>query len=559
MIVLRSIILLLLAVEILGQDIWCDKYRTDSDTGFQYSTINENGDTELKNSSYCYLDLYHKSYSSRTNHTADGEKISYMYFKRVPKEYISQQLLDKLPKLQKLGIENSDIKHIGKLSHENIKIIVISSCSMNSINRYTFQNFPALTEIQFYYPNYTIEDDAFAALKNLRKIELYDYNLKDIKENVFRGLNLTELDLNYNTFEEFNLSLFSTVYGLKKLLLNNCKLKKLHTSVDFLSTNFSLDLKGNQLESLNLTTIEVRSLNVSQNKLENLIIGKNCQDLRAHDNKIKNISLKNSFSTLKDLNLTNNLLGNNLEEICQCVNLERLWLDGNKISDIGSCFSKMTKLEKLSLKGNEISEIHKNSFHPNNNLKFLVLSDNQLEFFFESLMPVFPKLQYIKLNNNKIYALCFNPRIVMPNLMKIDIFNNKITDLQLQHVWKKLKDQIVVQDKENSNSNVNDTISVEDLKTEEFLKIENTQPEENGKINSLVNDVNLINNTLVKYINSQAEFNAKLQTKINAIESYISPKQNTTLLESLFDFLNNLVQSNKQITLENDIKATTYY
>uniref|UniRef100_A0A1B0CA86 Secreted protein n=1 Tax=Lutzomyia longipalpis TaxID=7200 RepID=A0A1B0CA86_LUTLO len=52
---LWRIILLLLpfVVNTLEQDIMCDEYGIDTETGFQYNVTNAKGDTEVMNSSVC--------------------------------------------------------------------------------------------------------------------------------------------------------------------------------------------------------------------------------------------------------------------------------------------------------------------------------------------------------------------------------------------------------------------------------------------------------------------------------------------------------------------------
>uniref|UniRef100_A0A1B0CXB6 Secreted protein n=1 Tax=Lutzomyia longipalpis TaxID=7200 RepID=A0A1B0CXB6_LUTLO len=76
MILLRSLILLLLTVQILGQDIWCDEYRTGYyETGFHYSIVNERWYKEFVKGFYCEVDFLKENSSGRANHTADGSSL----------------------------------------------------------------------------------------------------------------------------------------------------------------------------------------------------------------------------------------------------------------------------------------------------------------------------------------------------------------------------------------------------------------------------------------------------------------------------------------------------
>ncbi|XP_055681825.1 leucine-rich repeat and death domain-containing protein 1-like [Lutzomyia longipalpis] len=516
---------LVLIKKTLGQDILCDIYVKDYYAGF--SITNAKGYTE--GSRKCSLDLS-KTSDRRQNHTADAEKISSLIIDHAPSGYISQNLLDQLPNLQLLTVLHSNVDNTGKLSHKNIKTIFIESCAIYPINKYTFQNFPVLTEIAIYDimskenedKIFILEDEAFSSLKNLRKIEIIIAPHLKIKENAFKNLNLTNLNLSFDSLNALDSSLLKTISNLEILKLNSNNFNELDTSVDSFS---------NDVESLNLTSIELNTLIASNNKLKNLIIGKNWNDLDVSNNKISEMSLKDSYSTLEHINLNNNLLKNNLREICQCVNLEKLFLNKNNISDIGSCFFNMKKLKTITLKGNDISVIYPDSFHPENNIEYLDLSDNKLEYFLKDSMKNFPKIQHINLNDNKIVALYDDPKHFMPALNEIEILGNNFECSELKKVWMKLNEQ---------------KVKIFDLDLIQCIDLM-TDP----KFSLLLSKTIFINNNLKKMQNSLSTVKEKQNTLEICIKIVNESVNNNTLIFKNFQ----AQHENKTIFIENELKS----
>ncbi|XP_055681834.1 protein artichoke-like [Lutzomyia longipalpis] len=569
-------LLLVLTENTLAQDILCYDYYPDYVVGFNIT--NAKGRTKLSKS--CSMDLSETSYKHE-NHTGDAEKISNLYIGHAPNGYISQKLLEKLPGLQYLSVFYSNMENSGKLSHKNIKGISFGSSTMDPINKYTFRNFPALNLITLYKnKKIVVEKGAFSNLKKMKKIEISSTSELIIQENAFKDLNVNKLDLSYNRIEELDLNDFKTISGLESFVLRKCGLKKLHSADNFLSTISYFILRENQLESLDLTAIEVHILDVAENKLKNLMIGKNCQDLQLSFNQISNISLKNSFSTLKIIFMNDNLLGDNLHEICECINVEYLNLRRNKISEIGSCFSNMKNLKEVDLHGNDISIIYPDSFHPENNIISLDLSGNKLEYFLEDSMKNFPKMQHINLNNNKIFALYDDPKHFMPALKEIELLGNNFECSELKKVWKKLKRQGVeisslseIQCKDLSTdtkiANLHNKISlflvkmnkiqnsfstikekqntleidirlVKESVKESVEKCENFQVQDENKTNSIENELKSLKENAEKYENSQKNY----ENKINFIE-----KELKSVKETSVKFENALLDKNKKITL----------
>lgn len=104
-----------------------------------------------------------------------------------------------------------------------------------------------------------------------------------------------------------------------------------------------------------------------------------------------------SFTKLKDLELTSNILSSLPNEFGHLISLEAIDLDRNKFTKFPSILTKLLKLKSINLKKNSLREIGELG----NNLTYLRLSDNKPTSLFNSISNLI-KLQYISLDGNPI-------------------------------------------------------------------------------------------------------------------------------------------------------------
>ena len=160
---------------------------------------------------------------------------------------------------------------------------------------------------------------------------------------------------------------------------NNCECSELKDELKCTNSNKeSIDLILNEL-----TTIEIKSLDLSFNNLDNNI----------------NIEIK---SIIK-LNLSNNRL---------------LIIKENQ-------FSKLNKLEILDLSYNELFYIELNAFYGLNNvLQVLYLQNNHLTELYQNNLDNLQQLKYINFDSNKINKIRNNVFTSMTNLQNISFQYN---------------------------------------------------------------------------------------------------------------------------------------
>ncbi|KAI4476464.1 hypothetical protein M0804_013592 [Polistes exclamans] len=163
---------------------------------------------------------------------------------------------------------------------------------------------------------------------------------------------------------------------------------------------------------------EVQMLNTTDPKTNEYILHINCKRF--------NISLNFSDTIIESLGkdfITTPFI--------TCLNFK-----GNKIKSIASgAFDSLPALEYLNLAGNDIQYLF--SFNGHNNLKVLILSDNnyvnELHVFGE-----YPELRYLDLSGNKIsvinlpsnYQNFFNPtskKCIFPRLKYLDLSRNSLS------------------------------------------------------------------------------------------------------------------------------------
>ncbi|MCB1603927.1 MAG: hypothetical protein R3F25_12125 [Gammaproteobacteria bacterium] len=143
------------------------------------------------------------------------------------------------------------------------------------------------------------------------------------------------------------------------------------TGINHLSNLISLDLSGNQIESIHLSGNQIlQTVNISQNKLKNLSgLPKTLVELNANNNKLEYLKIEET-PELRKLQIANNFL---IDFSIDAPNLELLDIRNNQ-------------LLKVELKNQK-------------SLKTLLLADNQLSLF---KIDGFQNIKYIDLRNNHI-------------------------------------------------------------------------------------------------------------------------------------------------------------
>ncbi|XP_071131840.1 insulin-like growth factor-binding protein complex acid labile subunit [Mytilus edulis] len=290
----------------------------------------------------------------------------------------SYKLLIDVPKTPSntvyLYLQHNSIRRIPNETFHYLKLLVLLDLSFNRI--------------------FTMNEDAFEGLQNLRSLYLsknsrypVDENLS-LPKNVFKYLvNLTVLDLSYNNIDSLHEETLNGLLNLQQLKLNNNLLKELpNDSFQYTPKLAILDLSNNFLN------------NVTEGVFNGL---RNLHHLYLNGNYMRNIQ-NNAFISLinlTDLNLLTNTLNYVNEQIFAGLpKLRHLYLGSNCIKEISNnTFGNMTDLKLLDLSKNSLSSLNEKTFIGLRRLEDLRLNLNFLKYNTKQLPPgCFQPLESLK-------------------------------------------------------------------------------------------------------------------------------------------------------------------
>lgn len=173
---------------------------------------------------------------------------------------------------------------------------------------------------------------------------------------------IVRLDLSSNSLKSIPQDI-GILSKLTVLNLSNNKLESLPESIKRLSALSNIDLRRNNFTKLPdvISQLPIKSLNISGNKISDISILKDCNELMVLDlsnNLIKEIDIKLPESnTLRTLNLSNNFLKEVDALFSSLPNAQRLNLSNNLLTKIPSAISNMTSLKELDISDNNLETI----------------------------------------------------------------------------------------------------------------------------------------------------------------------------------------------------------
>jgi len=257
------------------------------------------------------------------------------------------------------------------------------------------------------------------------------------------------------------------------LNLANNKLTELPQTFTSLKKLNNLDLRRNRFEKLPslLRTLNLGSLNLSGNDLNDVSGLAHCSGLRVCDLSFNNLSsLKEGFAkdnALRTLNLSGNFFKEIPASLKELSGLERLNLSQNMLSEVSDTLSGLDELLVINLSDNEISHIDESFFDLGleevelsanalktlhlrglEELERLSLDENPLTSIEveEGFAPYLKEFscdscqleEFVELGSTQLESLCFssNKITAVPqsitkyeNLSQLDIDNNIISEL----------------------------------------------------------------------------------------------------------------------------------
>ena len=329
------------------------------------------------------------------------------------KDPLKRNGLELMPNIEVLGIGYTPIDDITPVyKFKKLKQLYVSR---TGIKDYSFiKNIPTLEGIDF--SENDIQDISFLKdYPNLKLISAAGNNIENI--DVLKNLtNLESLNLDNNKIKD--ISALKDLNHLRAVSLENNNITKLDALSNknelerlFLSNNSGLELatlKNDSLEQLTVNNTNIRDLSVVANlpKLKKIVANDNkittlshlknakiLESVEVNNNKIDSLDFENS--TITSLEIKNNKL-EDINNVHKLPALENLDASGNKISEFPS--NKQNKLINLTVNNNTIGSLE----NVNNltALKYLTMSNNYVSTL--ALKEKNKTLEYLDISHNTV-------------------------------------------------------------------------------------------------------------------------------------------------------------
>ena len=293
-----------------------------------------------------------------------------------------------------------------------------------------------------------------------------------IPDDVMLPEEITRIDLSGNSLKEIPDS-FGMLTKLIVLNLSNNSLIELPKSMKNLSNLTNIDIRRNNFTDLPdiFSSMSLRSLNASGNKISDISKLRDCKELRVLDissNSLKNIDdIFTSDNEIHSLNLSYNFIKDLKSVFPLLTKVVRLNLNGNLLKELPKSISKLVSLEELDVSDNHLEtiddsffslEIENINFTANrfkslelqnlNSLEVITLDENPLDklSLSDDFAPYLREIscdgcglkEFILPASNMLERICYsdNEIIEVPKdivnyqrLQELDIDENKIVDL----------------------------------------------------------------------------------------------------------------------------------
>ena len=329
------------------------------------------------------------------------------------KDPLKRNGLDLMPNIEVLGIGYTSIDDITPVyKFKKLKQLYVSR---TGIKDYSFiKNIPTLEGIDF--SENDIQDISFLKdYPNLKLVSAAGNNIKNI--DVLKNLtNLESLNLDNNKIKD--ISALQDLNHLRAVSLENNNITKLDALSSknelerlFLSNNSGLELatlKNDSLEQLTVNNTNIRDLSVVSNlpKLKKIVANDNkittlshlknakvLESVEVNNNRIDSLDFENS--TITSLEIKNNKL-EDINNVHKLFALENLDASGNKISEFPS--NKQNKLINLTVNNNVIRTME--NINNLTALKYLTMSNNYVSTL--ALKEKNKTLEYLDISHNTV-------------------------------------------------------------------------------------------------------------------------------------------------------------
>ncbi|XP_053695268.1 toll-like receptor 3 [Sabethes cyaneus] len=345
---------------------------------------------------------------------------------------IPKKLFEVYSSVQQLSVVACGIESVTRYTFERasqLLILNMSSNKLNELQNYVFAGANRLTVLDLSKNNISnIEEKAFSNLAMLQSLFMSSNRLKHLKDSTFVSLTgIRKLSLSRNELEVLQPDLFAANSLLSMLFIQNNQLVLLDKDLFKNVTGMDyLWLANNSLTSLEFNKLNVKRLNVMNNKLKLLKINAGVVELYAGSNNITNIDIENASSLqLSTLDLSWNKL-HTLDALKNVSSLKFLDLSHNSIGPLNlTTFAKFTELQDLNLEDTGISNLQHGTFSQQRSLKRLDISYNNLNRIDLDIFTSSHQMEEIFVEGNRLKDLNYEEiNKIFPVLSKISIADN---------------------------------------------------------------------------------------------------------------------------------------
>lgn len=345
--------------------------------------------------------------------------------------------------------ETNYISILRKMNVTKISELTIDESTFNSQNTLNFSK-DALQGMEYIeslkirsVKQLQIEDDVLEAVPNLKEFTLHFSNISNrININFSFVKNLTYLEMSAVELQEIPLKEDDYLPRLKRIYLYNNNIKTLETNAFRGAVNLELlELSKNQIQFIdgnifqnmnNLYILSLFSNNLSEITEDTFKYTKHLSNLRLEYNPMLKL---HDYAFANMTNLTKIFLNNcNLQELPPnlfdgSTNLEHVSLNDNQLSIIpDNFFDELTKIKTLSLDHNKIKYLPEDMFNNLEALEELYLGHNSLTVISAKLFNKQSNLLKLNLRFNQIEKI-EGPLLTNTKLQDLDLSNNKISTL----------------------------------------------------------------------------------------------------------------------------------
>lgn len=345
-----------------------------------------------------------------------------------------------------------------------LRNLILINNNIKTINGYPFEHLNRLEYLDLSHNSLSSVENLFqfeTEENRMKKLSLAFNLIEEIPGDTFVDLtSLVELDLSHNYISDLSEEPFSNLTSLEVLRLNNNLIKVLNGAVNNLISLKHLFLKGNQIQNIDESSLQIiyhlETFDISGNLLEKLKpivfrrhwhhFGGVCKIILS-ENQITSVpngtskdlmqrytrDLKNKVDVLTELDLSKNAISNieydAFQSVIQMVSLD---LSCNKLIDFVVNADDLTSIKYLNLSTNYIMNLYFESFSSMANLQNLDLSHNKLDYLPDETFTNNYNLKYVNMTFNEIKEL-ENLRIKMfhPEGGVLDLSNNGLSRLSI--------------------------------------------------------------------------------------------------------------------------------